>query len=225
MARVFTPIQARADPGDIPPERHNRTPDPGAGQPSSCATRSGFFAAAVLTGQVLAANEVAGVVKVTPLGSHDGEFCRFDRALLFEDPDGTRVLYDAGRTVAGADDPRLGRLDVVLVSHLHGDHVGDRHIAHVNTGECANPETPVVATPAKSTVAIALAKKASILTGSEMPKFFAKRLRQPGAVIRRTRCWCDSAARRRIGGVTFTTVPAVHSNGSRRNSSVAHWAR
>ena len=40
-------------------------------------------------------------VKITPLGSHDGEFCPFDRALVFEDPDGTRILYDAGRTVRG----------------------------------------------------------------------------------------------------------------------------
>ena len=28
-------------------------------------------------------------VKITPLGSHDGELCPFDRALIFEDPDGT----------------------------------------------------------------------------------------------------------------------------------------
>lgn len=60
-------------------------------------------------------------VKVTPLGSHDGEFCRFDRALILEDPDGTRLLYDAGRTVAGANDARLGKIDAVLVSHMHGD--------------------------------------------------------------------------------------------------------
>ena len=39
-------------------------------------------------------------VKVTPLGSIDGEFCPQDRALVFEDPNGTRVLYDPGRTVA-----------------------------------------------------------------------------------------------------------------------------
>jgi len=59
---------------------------------------------AVMIGQgALAAN-----VKVTPLGGQDGEFCRQDRALIFEDPNGTRILYDAGRTVAGADDPRLG---------------------------------------------------------------------------------------------------------------------
>ena len=30
-------------------------------------------------------------VKITPLGSHDGEFCPLDRALIFEDPDGTVV--------------------------------------------------------------------------------------------------------------------------------------
>ena len=30
---------------------------------------------------------VANTVKITPLGSHDGEFCRFDRAMLLEDPE------------------------------------------------------------------------------------------------------------------------------------------
>jgi len=57
-------------------------------------------------------------VKITPLGSHDGEFCAFDRAMVFEDPDGTRILYDAGYTVRGADDPRLGKIDGVLLSHV-----------------------------------------------------------------------------------------------------------
>ena len=66
----------------------------------------------------------AGVVKITPLGSHDGEFCARDRALVFEDPDGTRILYDAGFTVRGTNDPRLGKIDAVLISHLHGDHLG-----------------------------------------------------------------------------------------------------
>jgi hypothetical protein len=42
-----------------------------------------------------------------PLGTHDGDMCRHDRALLFEAPDGKTVLFDAGRTVAGAKDPRL----------------------------------------------------------------------------------------------------------------------
>ena len=46
----------------------------------------------------------AQTVKVTPLGSHEGEFCSRDRALIFEDPDGTHLLYDAGNTVRGPED-------------------------------------------------------------------------------------------------------------------------
>ncbi len=35
-----------------------------------------------------------GLVKVTPIGSHAGELCARDRAFLFEDPTGVRILYD-----------------------------------------------------------------------------------------------------------------------------------
>ena len=71
-------------------------------------------------------------VKVMPLGSHKGEFCRNDRALILEDPNGIRILYDPGRTVIGKDDSRLGKIDVVLVTHMHGDHVGDWHYPEGN---------------------------------------------------------------------------------------------
>lgn len=57
----------------------------------------------------------------TRLGGIDGEFCPKDRALIFEDPNGTRVLYNPGRTAAGATDPRLSKIDILLVSHVHGD--------------------------------------------------------------------------------------------------------
>lgn len=33
---------------------------------------------------------VAADVKITSLGSIEGEFCQLDRAMIFEDPDGTR---------------------------------------------------------------------------------------------------------------------------------------
>lgn len=154
----------------------------------------------------------AANVKVTPLGSHDGELCPFDRAMIFEDPDGTRILYDAGRTVAGPNDPRLGKIDVVLVSHMHGDHVGDRHIPQVNAGACGKPDVSVVAAPNTLSVDIVMAKKAKIITGSEMPSFFASKLKALGGNPDDSQL-VRFGASRKVGGVTFTTVPAAHSNG------------
>lgn len=152
------------------------------------------------------------VVTVTPLGSHDGEFCGRDRALVFEDPNGTRILYDAGRTVAGPDDPRLGDIGVILVSHMHGDHVGDKRIAKTNAGTCGSPDTSVSSLPQSNTVDIALKKGSTILTGSEMPAFFASKLKQGGGDPSKS-VLVRFGANRDIGGVSFTTVPAVHSNG------------
>jgi L-ascorbate metabolism protein UlaG (beta-lactamase superfamily) len=151
-------------------------------------------------------------VKITPLGSHDGEFCGRDRALIFEDPDGTRLLYDAGRTVAGPKDPRLGKIDVVLVSHMHGDHVGNVHISKRNAGTCAKPDTPLNALPNTNSVNVALAKQAKIITGSEMPKFFASKLKSLGGDPADSQL-VRFGGSRQVGGVSITTVPAVHSNG------------
>lgn len=168
------------------------------------------MAAAAMTLAAAAAD--AQTVKITPLGSHDGEFCRFDRAMLLEDPDGTRILYDVGRTVAGADDPRVGDVDVLLVSHMHGDHVGDRHISAVNAGECGKPDVSVVDVPNTNTVNIALAKSALVITGSEMPRFFAAKLKELGGDPKKSQL-VRFGGSRTVGGVTITTVPAVHSNG------------
>ncbi len=151
-------------------------------------------------------------VKVTPLGSHEGEFCRFDRAMIFEDPDGTRLLYDAGRTVAGPDDPRLGKIDAILVSHMHGDHVGDRHLTAPGAGTCSKPDVSVKATPNTNSVNISLKTGAVIVTGSEMPKFFAAKLKALGGDPKKSQL-VRFGANKKIGGVTVTTVPAVHSNG------------
>lgn len=163
--------------------------------------------AALMSQPVLAAN-----VKVTPLGGQEGEFCPQDRALIFEDPNGTRILYDAGRTVAGADDPRLGKIDIILVSHMHGDHAGNAHNKAPNSGSCAKPDTSVSAMPNSNTVNIALAKKSKIVTGSEMPPFFANKLKANGGDPRNS-ILARFGASVKVGGVTIATVPAVHSNG------------
>src|SRR5713101_29288 len=65
-------------------------------------------------------------VTITPLGAQQGEFCVGDRALLFQDPTGVRILTAPGRTVNGSTDPRLsGGVHVVLIDHPHPDHFGD----------------------------------------------------------------------------------------------------
>src|SRR5688572_22173400 len=152
-----------------------------------------------------------GTVKVTPLGSHDGEFCSLDRALVFEDPDGTRILYDVGFTVRGADDPRLGKIDAVLLSHVHGDHLGPGHQPAANAGACGKGDFSVSALPHSNTVNIMVAKKAKLMVGSDMNTFFAAKVKAAGGnpgdvqLVR-------FGATGRIGGVKVATVPAVHTN-------------
>jgi L-ascorbate metabolism protein UlaG (beta-lactamase superfamily) len=160
----------------------------------------------------LALPAVAQNVKVTPLGGIDGEFCPQDRAMIFEDPNGTRILYDPGRTVAGASDPRLGKIDIILVSHMHGDHLGDRHNKAPNAGSCAAPDLSVSSLPTSLAVEIALAKKSKIVTGSEMPPFFAAKLKANGgdpanSILAR---FGGSVT---VDGVRIATVTALHSNG------------
>ena len=161
---------------------------------------------------MLAQPALAANVKVTPLGGQDGEFCPQDRALILEDPNGTRILYDAGRTVAGADDPRLGKIDIILVSHVHGDHAGNAHNKAPNSGSCEAPDVSVSAMPNSSTVNIALAKKAKIVTGSEMPAFFAGKLKANGGDPKNS-ILARFGGSVTLGGVTIATVPASHSNG------------
>ncbi|WP_404424286.1 MBL fold metallo-hydrolase [Thalassospira australica] len=151
-------------------------------------------------------------VKVTPLGAVDGEFCPFDRAMVFEDPDGTRILYDAGRTVAGPGDARLGNIDAVLLSHMHGDHLGDRHIEAVNASECGKPSVPVDVRGISNTVNIAKEKNALIVTGSEMPPILGGKLGSIGGDPEKS-VLVRFGGSRMVGGVRITTVPAVHSNG------------
>jgi len=150
-------------------------------------------------------------VKVTPLGLVKGEFCKFDRALIFEDPDGTRILYDPGRTVAGPNDPRLGHIDAVLASHMHGDHVGDEHQPAPGAGTCGALDLSVGALPNTNLVNIALAKNAKFVTGSKMPRFFATKLKALGGDPKNS-LLARFGASRQIGGVKITTVPAAHSN-------------
>jgi L-ascorbate metabolism protein UlaG (beta-lactamase superfamily) len=144
-----------------------------------------------------AAPAFAQNVRITPVGSHPGELCANDRATIFEDPTGVRILYDVGHTVTGGEDPRLGTIHVVLLSHAHGDHIGDQKLKAVGAGDCANSERiPVGSTP--TTAEVAAAKNAALAMTSDMGTFVGRKVEnvrgKPVAV-------CQQA-----GGVTAVPV-------------------
>lgn len=176
-----------------------------------------------------------GLVRVTPLGSHAGEFCRNDRAILFEDPTGVRILYDPGRTV-DEDDPRLGEVHVMLLSHAHTDHIGDVRPNRASPGTCAAPASGG-ANANSNFVTIAAAKNAAVFAAGELQDFLGRKLQTvrgsatPGCVaaglanetVVPLAAPCVGSLRpggsrsvKRFGtaaGVRVAVVPAFHSNG------------
>jgi len=124
---------------------------------------------------MLSAAATAQNVKITPVGSHPGELCANDRAMVFEDPSGVRILYDTGQTLTGADDPRLGEIHVVLLSHAHGDHIGDQKLKAIAAGSCANSDR-VAAGSNSMTAEVAVAKNAAIVMTTDMGTFIGRKV-------------------------------------------------
>jgi L-ascorbate metabolism protein UlaG (beta-lactamase superfamily) len=121
----------------------------------------------------------AQTVKITPLGERTGDFCVFDRALLFEDPSGVRILYDPGNSVAGATDARLGNVHVILVSHAHGDHLGASRLNQdpdASGARCDAGAPSVAATPNSNAAEIAAAKGSAVVVGGNLASFLNLRI-------------------------------------------------
>jgi L-ascorbate metabolism protein UlaG (beta-lactamase superfamily) len=119
-------------------------------------------------------------VTITPLGSQQGEFCVGDRALLFQDPTGVRILTAPGRTVNGSTDPRLpnpsdpsGGVHVVLIDHPHADHIGD-----VFFSNCAGTTTTPFKFPAQgNTPEVVSGQKSVLPVGGEMGSYFTQKIK------------------------------------------------
>ena len=131
--------------------------------------------AAALALAACCATAAAQNVRITPLGSHAGELCSRDRATLFEDPTGVRILYDAGHSVTGGDDPRLGTVHVVLLSHAHGDHIGDQKLKALEAGTCDSPDM-VSAAPHSTTAEVAAAKNSAVVMTVPMANFIGRKV-------------------------------------------------
>jgi L-ascorbate metabolism protein UlaG (beta-lactamase superfamily) len=192
------------------------------------------LAALLVAGVHAQTSHAQGLVKITPLGSHDGELCVQDRALLLEDPTGVRILFDPGFTVDETD-PRLGEVHAMLLSHAHADHIGERRPGR--GGSCAAPAMGP-ANPSSNFAAIAAAKKAAaFLVSSELDVFLARKIEslagsptplcQPRSSDAETVVPRVSACVGRIhaggslvvlrvgatAGVRIAAVPAAHPNG------------
>ena len=113
-------------------------------------------------------------VKITPVGSHPGELCANDRAIVFEDPTGVRFLYDSAHNVTGGDDPRLGTIHLVLLTHMHGDHIGDQKLKAPGAGTCANSER--VAAPNSTPAEVVAAKNAALVMTRAMSGFVGNKV-------------------------------------------------
>lgn len=125
----------------------------------------------LLFGLVWSKGQAEDVV-ITPLGATDGEFCALDRAMLLEDPSGVKILIQPGRTVSGSDDPRLDDVHVVLLDHVHADHIGDRiDIACDGSGG-----TSLAATGIPNIAEIAAGKDSAVLVGGEMVPWLRDRI-------------------------------------------------
>jgi L-ascorbate metabolism protein UlaG (beta-lactamase superfamily) len=131
-------------------------------------------ACAVIALSLAAFPALAQNVKITPIGSHPGELCANDRAIVFEDPTGVRFLYDPAHNVTGGDDPRLGTIHLVLLSHMHGDHVGDLKLKAPGAGTCANPER--VPAPNSTTAEVAAAKNAALVMTRAISGFVGNKI-------------------------------------------------
>jgi L-ascorbate metabolism protein UlaG (beta-lactamase superfamily) len=115
-------------------------------------------------------------VKITPVGSHPGELCANDRAMILEDPTGVRLFYDPAHNITGGDDPRLGTIHAVLLSHMHGDHVGDQMLKAPGAGTCANSGR--VPAPNSTTAEVVAAKNAALVTTRAMGGFVLNKVQQ-----------------------------------------------
>src|SRR5688572_13152419 len=115
-------------------------------------------------------------VKITPVGSHPGELCANDRAMILEDPTGVRLFYDPAHNITGGDDSRLGTIHVVLLTHMHGDHVGDQKLKAEGAGSCANSGR--VPAPNSTTAEVVDAKNAALVTTRAMGGFVLNKIQQ-----------------------------------------------
>jgi L-ascorbate metabolism protein UlaG (beta-lactamase superfamily) len=78
--------------------------------------------------------------------------------------------------MTGGDDPRLGTIHLVLLTHLHGDHVGNLKLKAPGAGTCADSER--VPAPNSTTAEVAAAKNAALVMTRAIGGFVGSRVQR-----------------------------------------------
>jgi len=89
-----------------------------------------------------------------------------------------RLLFDPAGTIAGATDNRLGAIHAVLVSHAHGDHIGNTRLNQDPGPPNGGCPSNVASQPAPNTnaAAIAAAKNSAVVVAPELGTFMSRKV-------------------------------------------------
>lgn len=82
---------------------------------------------------------------------------------------------------------RLGEIDAILLSHVHGDHLGDAHQPAANAGSCASPDFSVSTTPESNTVRIAYVIDEMVQPNAVIPSHANEEATRDGELLPDTR--------------------------------------
>jgi glyoxylase-like metal-dependent hydrolase (beta-lactamase superfamily II) len=122
--------------------------------------------------------------------------------------------------VTGGNDPRLGTIHLVLLSHMHGDHVGDLKLKAPGEGTCANSAR--VPAPNSTTAEVVAAKNAVLVTTRAMAGFVHNKVDTIRGSGSKPMDFCPTLAVKRPDscGVQLTNRPGrrFHRPGRRREA-------
>ena len=137
------------------------------------------------------------------------------------------MLYDPGRTVGrtekGEMDPRLGGIDVMLLSSVHSDHIGVERMDQDSdaAGAICDANPPLAPTPNSNFAEIAAAKDATVVVGGEMHRCLDTKIvaegGSAGAQILRHGGSRSIDPDGPKGAVKIAVITAHHSNGIPRD--------
>ena len=95
--------------------------------------------------------------------------------------DGVVHLFDAGEGIQSSfiqNKIGLNKETHIFITHMHGDHLGDRRLRAVGAGTCANSER--VPVPNSMTAEVVVAKNAVLVTTRAMAGFVASEVEDMG---------------------------------------------